>query len=341
MLYRLARPILFCLDPESAHGAGLRLLDTLHSAGLMRLVAGPAQAIPVRTMGLDFPNPVGLAAGLDKNGDHIDALLGLGFGFIEIGAVTPRPQPGNPRPRIFRLTSSRAIINRMGFNNLGVDHLVENLRRQTHKGIVGVNIGKNFDTPIERAAEDYVQCLRKVYPYASFVTANVSSPNTSGLRELQHDELMNHLLGELARARGELSQSTGRHVPIAVKIAPDLDERAIDAIAEKVIAHGLDAVIATNTTLSRAGVEHLQASREAGGLSGEPLRARSTEVIARLAQVLQGRVPIIGVGGVSSAADAIEKLHAGANLVQLYSSLVYEGPRLISRILTGLARSRA
>jgi dihydroorotate dehydrogenase len=340
MLYRLARPFLFCLDPETAHGAGLALLDAMHSVGATRLLARRAPALPVRAMGIDFPNPVGLAAGMDKNGDHIDALLGLGFGFVEVGAVTPRPQPGNPRPRIFRLTEAGAVINRMGFNNLGVDHLVENLRRRENRGIVGINVGKNFDTPIERAAEDYVACLTKVYPFASFVTANVSSPNTSGLRDLQHDELLNHLLGELARTRAELKQSSGRQVPIAVKIAPDLDLQGIDAIAEKVLAHGLDAVIATNTTLSRAGVEHLPASREAGGLSGAPLRARATEVVARLAQVLGGRVPVIGVGGISSASDASEKLLAGATLVQLYSALVYQGPQLVGRIVSELAGQR-
>lgn len=341
MLFQIARPFLFRLDPESAHGAGLKLLDILHWAGLTRLIAEPAPAVPIRIMGLDFPNPVGLAAGMDKNGDHIDALFELGFGFIEVGAVTPRPQPGNPRPRIFRLTAARAVINRMGFNNLGVDHLVGKLQRRKSQGVVGVNVGKNFDTPIERAAEDYVLCLKKVYPYASFVTANVSSPNTSGLRDLQHDELLNHLLGELARARAELRQSTGRHVPIAVKIAPDLDEGAIDAIADRVLKYGLDAVIATNTTLSRVGVEHLPASREAGGLSGAPLRTRSTEVVARLARALAGRAPIIGVGGIASAADAMEKLQAGASLVQLYSSLVFEGPQLIGRIVADLARLRS
>ncbi|MFM9968955.1 MAG: quinone-dependent dihydroorotate dehydrogenase [Burkholderiales bacterium] len=338
--YRIARPLLFCLDPESAHGVSLGLLDALYSLGLAKFLVGATPSIPIHTMGIDFPNPVGLAAGLDKNGDHIDALLALGFGFVELGAVTPRPQPGNPRPRIFRLTDANAVINRMGFNNLGVDHLVANLHRRENKGIVGINIGKNADTPIERAAEDYVFCLRKVYPYASFVTANVSSPNTSGLRELQHDALLEQLLGELARTREELRQSTGRHVPIAVKIAPDLDDAGIDAIAQKILVHGLDAVIATNTTLSRAGVEHLSQSREAGGLSGAPLRARSTEVVKRLSRTLDGRVPIIGVGGIASGADAREKLQAGATLVQLYSALVYQGPQLVGDILNSLAQPR-
>ena len=340
MLYRLARPLLFCLDAESAHGAGLKLLGALHAMGVSRLLASAAPRLPVRAMGIDFPNPLGLAAGMDKNGDHIDALFDLGFGFIEVGAVTPRPQSGNPRPRIFRLTEAQAIINRMGFNNLGVDHLVANLQRRKSIGIVGVNIGKNFDTPIERASKDYVHCLKKVYPHASFVTANVSSPNTSGLRNLQQDELLDNLLGELAHARDELVRASGRRVPIAVKIAPDLDDAVIDALAGRVIAHGMDAVIATNTTLSRAGIEHLPASREAGGLSGRPLRERSTEVIARLARALSGRVPVIGVGGISNAADAAEKLGAGATLLQLYSALVFEGPGLVGKIVTGLAQSR-
>jgi dihydroorotate dehydrogenase len=340
MLYRLARPLLFCLDAEAAHGAGLALLGAFHAMGMSRLLASAAPSLPVRAMGIDFPNPVGLAAGMDKNGDYIDALFDLGFGFVEVGAVTPRPQPGNPRPRMFRLSEAQAIINRMGFNNLGVDHLVENLRRRKSAGLVGVNVGKNFDTPIERAADDYVHCLRKVYPHAAFVTANVSSPNTSGLRNLQQNELLDNLLGELARARAQLAGSSGRYVPIAVKIAPDLDDAGIDALADRVIAHGLDAVIATNTTLSRAGVEHLAASREAGGLSGRPLRERSTEVVARLARALSGRVPIIGVGGIASSADAREKLHAGAALIQLYSALVFEGPGLAGKIVSGLAQSR-
>ncbi len=340
MFYRLARPLLFTLDAESAHGIGMCLLDGMHALGLARLLASPAPSLPVRAMGIDFPNPVGLAAGMDKNGDHIDALFDLGFGFVEIGAVTPRPQPGNPRPRIFRLTESQAIINRMGFNNMGVDYLVENLRRRKSTGIVGVNIGKNLDTPIERAADDYVYCLRKVHAHASFVTANVSSPNTSGLRSLQQDELLDNLLGELARTRLDLHRASGRYVPIAVKIAPDLDDAAIDALAERVISHALDAVIATNTTLSRAGVEHLPAASEPGGLSGAPLRARSSAVVARLAQQLAGRVPIIGVGGIASAADAAHKLQAGATLVQLYSSLVFEGPGLVGNIVAGLAQSR-
>jgi dihydroorotate dehydrogenase len=337
MLFRLARPLLFCIEPESAHTLSLELLESAHRAGLGRFVARAVRRLPVTAMGIEFPNPVGLAAGLDKNGDHIDALSNLGFGFVEIGTVTPRPQPGNPRPRLFRLVPAQAVINRMGFNNLGVDHLVANLRARSPRGVVGINIGKNFDTPIERASEDYVACLRKVYPYASFVTANISSPNTSDLRTLQNADPLDALLGALASARAELEQQHGRRVPLALKIAPDLDGAAIDAIAERVLARGVDAVIATNTTVSRAGVEHLAASREAGGLSGAPLRERSTAVVARLARALAGRVPIIGVGGIGSAADAREKLDAGASLVQLYTALVYQGPGLVDAIVRGLA----
>ncbi len=337
MLYRLARPLLFALEPERAHDLVFGLLESARGVGLSGLLTGAPPRLPVRCMGMDFPNPLGLAAGLDKNGDHIDALLDLGFGFVEVGAVTPRPQPGNPRPRLFRLPEAQALINRMGFNNLGVDHLVQNFRRRTPRGIVGVNIGRNFDTPAERSAEDYVECLRKVYPYASFITANVSSPNTEGLRALQYGDAIDALLGALARERAELEQRHGRRVPLAVKLAPDLQDTEIDAAADRVLDHGLEAVIATNTTVNRNGVEHLARSREAGGLSGVPLRQRSTEVVARLARRMQGRAVVIGVGGVFNAADAREKLSAGATLVQIYTALIYRGPRVVGEIVRGLA----
>ena len=333
MFYRLARPLLFTLEPESAHSLAFGAFELARQAGLSRALAGTRPSLPVHAMGLHFPNPVGLAAGLDKNGDHIDALLDLGFGFIEVGAVTPRPQPGNPRPRVFRLPSAQALINRMGFNNLGVDHLVANFQRRQPRGIVGVNVGRNFDTPNERAADDYVQCLRKVYPYASFVTANISSPNTKGLRELQSGEAIDSLLASLAQARAALEQQHGRRVPLAIKIAPDLDDEQLDALAERALAHGMDAVIATNTTLTRPGVQ----SGEAGGLSGAPLRQRSTEVVARLARSIKGRATLIGVGGIASADHAREKLAAGADLVQLYTGLIYAGPCLPAQIIRGLA----
>ena len=339
MLYRAMRPFLFGLNPELAHRLSLASLDTLHRLGLSRLAVGAAPKMPVRAMGLEFPNPVGLAPGLDKNGEHIDALASLGFGFLEIGAVTPRPQAGNATPRLFRLPQAEAIINRMGFNNIGVDRVVENVRRSGYGGILGVNIGKNSDTPVERAAEDYVMCLRKVYPVASFVTANVSSPNTRDLRSLQGEEELDALLRVLVRERNDLARKEGRNVPLAVKIAPDLDDEAIETIAGLLLSHRVDAVIATNTTTSRQGVADLPNGREQGGLSGAPLRAMSTVVIAKLSRALKGRLPIIGVGGIASAADAREKLDAGATLVQLYTALLYRGPELIGEIVRGLAAS--
>ncbi len=340
MFYRAVRPFLFALDPEAAHRLSLNSLDALHQLGLSRLAACPAPPLPVRAMGLAFPNPVGLAAGLDKNGEHIDSLASLGFGFIEIGGVTPRAQPGNPRPRLFRLPEAEAIINRLGFNNLGADRVVQNVRRSGYRGILGINIGKNFDTPIERAAEDYVLCLRKVYPVASFVTANISSPNTMNLRSLQGNDELDVLLAALVRERDALAKTHGRSVPLAVKIAPDLDDAAIEMIADRLLAHRMDAVIATNTTTAREGVAHLPHAQEQGGLSGAPLRARSTAVIAKLSRALKGQLTIIGVGGIASAADAREKLDAGATLVQLYTALLYRGPEIVSEIVRGLAAHR-
>jgi dihydroorotate dehydrogenase len=337
MHYRAVRPLLFALDPETAHGLSLKSLDVLVRLGAASLLASPAPRLPVRVMGLDFPNPVGLAAGLDKNGEHIDGLAALGFGFLEIGAVTPRPQPGNPKPRLFRVAEAEALINRLGFNNDGVDALAENVRRSRYRGILGVNVGKNFDTPNERAAEDYIACLRKVYPHASFVTANVSSPNTRDLRALQHPDHFDELIGALAAERDALAKRYGNRVPLAIKIAPDIDDAGIEAIADRVGARGIDAVIATNTTVSREGVGHLPASREQGGLSGAPLKALATAVVAKLRRALPARVAIIGVGGIASASDAREKLDAGANLVQLYTALVYRGPRLVGEIVRGLA----
>jgi dihydroorotate dehydrogenase len=341
MLYRAVRPLLFALDPETAHRLGLGSLDILTRLGAASLVASPAPRMPVRVMGLDFPNPVGLAAGLDKDGEHIDSLAALGFGFIEVGAVTPRAQPGNPKPRLFRLPKAQALINRLGFNNRGADVLVENIRRSSYRGIVGVNIGRNSDTPNERAHEDYVACLRKVYAHASFVTANISSPNTKDLRALQGTDSLDALLVALTSERDRLAKQYGNRVPLAVKIAPDVDDAGIDAIADRITARGIDAVIATNTTVSREGVEHLSASREQGGLSGAPLKARATAVVAKLRRALPAGVPIIGVGGIASAADAREKLDAGASLVQLYTALVYRGPTLVGEIVRGLAAMKS
>jgi dihydroorotate dehydrogenase len=341
MLYELARQFLFHIDPETAHGLALPSFKLVHRLGLAGL---PGRALPgtrVRAMGLEFPNPVGLAAGLDKDGAFIDALAAFGFGFIEVGTVTPRPQPGNPRPRMFRIPAREAIVNRMGFNSAGVARLAENVRSARYDGILGVNIGKNFDTPIERAAEDYLACLEQVYPLASYVTVNVSSPNTRGLRQLQQADELGALLAALARARDRLARSHQRRVPLAVKIAPDLDEREIAAIARALIDHEVDAAIATNTTVSRAGVEGMPHAAEAGGLSGAPLRPVATVALRRLAAALGGRIPVIGVGGIMDAADAREKLDAGASLVQVYTGLVYRGPALVRHIVDGLAPAAA
>jgi|SRR5882672_274678 len=337
MLYRAVRPLLFTLDPESAQSLSLNGLDVLSRVGAAPLLSCPVPRLPVRVMGLDFPNPVGLAAGLDKDGAHIAGLAALGFGFLEVGAVTPRPQPGNQGPRVFRLPQAEALINRLGFNSRGVDAFVENLRRAHATAIVGVNIGRNADTPNERALEDYLACLRKVYAQASFVTANVSSPNTKNLRELQRADELDGFLAALAAERDRLAGEHGRRVPLAVKVSPDLDDAGIAAVADRVAARGIDAVIATNTTVSRKGVEHLPHGSEPGGLSGAPLKARATEVVGKLRRTLPAGVAIIGVGGIASAADAREKLDAGANLVQLYTALVYHGPELVGEIVRGLA----
>ena len=337
MLYRLARPLLFQLDPERAHRFTMHALDLAHRVGLTGLIAHRSPASPRRLMGLEFPNPVGLAAGLDKNGEHIDALSELGFGFIEIGTVTPRPQPGNPAPRMFRLVQARAIINRMGFNNDGVEHLLMNVSRAHYRGILGINIGKNFDTPLQRAAEDYLYCLRKVYTAASYITVNISSPNTANLRQLQQARELDRLLGALCAERGKLADQHGRRVPLAVKIAPDLTQAEIAGMAASFVEHGIDAVIATNTTVSRDGVAGLQHADQAGGLSGAPLTARSTEIVLQLAATLAGRLPIIAAGGILSGADALEKMAAGASLVQLYSGLIYEGPALVAKVADALA----
>jgi len=327
--YTLLRPALFTLDPETAHDATLTSLNTAHCLGLSRLLPRP-QNDPRSVMGLNFPNPVGLAAGLDKNGDCIHGLAALGFGFIEIGTITPRPQPGNPRPRLFRLPEAKAIINRMGFNNHGVDVLVANVERANFKGVLGINIGKNADTPIEKAADDYLICLRKVYAHASYVTVNISSPNTKNLRQLQGGDELDALLTQLKSEQEKLAQQHGRYVPLALKIAPDLDAEQIKQIASLLIKHRIDGVIATNTTLSREGVEGLVHGNETGGLSGAPVKGKSTAVIRALSTELGGALPIIGVGGISSGADAVEKMQAGASLVQIYSGLIYRGQSLVT-----------
>jgi dihydroorotate dehydrogenase len=329
MMYPLIRSALFTLDPETAHHATLDALKTAHCLGTLPLIVKRPADDPRTVMGLSFPNPVGLAAGLDKNGAYIDALGALGFGFIEIGTITPRAQPGNPKPRMFRLPQAQGIINRMGFNNDGVDALVENVKLAKFKGILGINIGKNADTPIEKAADDYLIGLRKVYAHASYVAINISSPNTKNLRQLQGGDELDALLAQLKAEQAKLAQQHSHYVPLAVKIAPDLDADQIKNIATLLVKHRIDGVIATNTTLSRAGVEHLPHGNETGGLSGAPVRERSTAVIRQLAAELNGALPIIGVGGILKGTDALEKMQAGAALVQMYSGMIYRGWELV------------
>ena len=333
-LYPVLRPVLFTLPAELAHDLTLFALDVAQIAKLIDPVIHASHTRSV--MGLEFPNAVGLAAGLDKNAAHVDALAALGFGHIEVGTVTPRPQSGNPKPRLFRLPAAQAIINRMGFNNLGVDALVRNVQCSEYRGILGINIGKNKDTPNAQAVDDYLICLDKVYAHASYVTVNISSPNTQHLRELQKDEALDALLSSIKLRQAALAQQHGKYVPIALKIAPDLDDSQIAAIAALLMVHQVDGVVATNTTLARNAVQSLPHAAEAGGLSGVPVRGASVRVIRALARHLQGAVPIIGVGGIVTRDDAVEKIAAGAKLVQLYTGLIYRGPRLISECVAAL-----
>jgi dihydroorotate dehydrogenase len=338
-MYAALRPLLFSLEAEAAHHVTLYSLGVAQRSRLLRLVAHPPPAaLPVRAFGVDFPNPVGLAAGLDKNGAYIDALAALGFGFIEIGTVTPRAQPGNPKPRLFRLPQHEAIINRMGFNNDGVDALVRNVEKSNWRGVLGINIGKNKDTPNENAAADYLACLERVYPLASYITVNVSSPNTPGLRDLQQGDSLQRLIGTLMEARERLATQHGAHKPVLLKIAPDLDESGMDAVAAALADSGIDGVICTNTTTDHGAVADSLYANEAGGLSGKPLFERSTEVLRAMAQRLAGKIPLIGVGGVLSGSDAADKISAGAALVQIYSGLIYRGPWLITECVEEIRR---
>ncbi|HEY7788018.1 MAG TPA: quinone-dependent dihydroorotate dehydrogenase [Casimicrobiaceae bacterium] len=336
-LYPLFRPLLFAADPELAHELAFTALDAAAGMGLARLVAQRLPVAPVEAMGLRFPNRVGLAAGLDKNAGHLPGLATLGFGFLEAGSVTPRPQAGNPRPRMFRIVEAQALVNRLGFNNAGVDRFVANVERAGYRGILGVNIGRNFDTPNERAADDYVACLRAVHARASYVTINVSSPNTKGLRDLQNEGTLEALLSRLVRERDELAEQHGRRVPLVVKIAPDLELDAVRAIARLLIRHGIDGVIATNTTLARDGVAGLPHAAEQGGLSGAPLRERAMATLRTLAAALDGALPIIAAGGIMSGDEAVERIRAGATLVQLYTGLIYRGPDLVGECVRALA----
>ncbi|MEI2603214.1 quinone-dependent dihydroorotate dehydrogenase [Erwinia aphidicola] len=336
MYYPFVRKALFQLDPERAHDLTLQQLTRLSGTPFTGLIRQSLPFKPVTCMGLTFKNPLGLAAGLDKNGECIDAFGAMGFGFIEVGTVTPRPQPGNDKPRMFRVVEAEGIINRMGFNNLGVDNLVENVKKAHFDGILGINIGKNKDTPVEQGKEDYLICMDKIYPYAGYIAINISSPNTPGLRSLQYGEALDDLLAAIKTRQNDLQQIHHKYVPVAVKIAPDLSEEELIQVAESLLRHNIDGVIATNTTLDRELVKGLKHADEAGGLSGRPVQSRSTEIIRRLASELQGRIPIIGVGGIDSLVSAREKMAAGASLVQIYSGFIYKGPPLIKEIVSNI-----
>ncbi|MGO1068291.1 quinone-dependent dihydroorotate dehydrogenase [Lysobacter sp. CA199] len=340
-MYSLARPFLFGLDAERAHGLGLTALETAYRSGLNPLMSRQPKPLPTKVLGLSFPNPVGLAAGLDKNGAHIDALLALGFGFIEIGTVTPKPQAGNPKPRMFRLPEQQAVINRLGFNNEGVDALVRNVSKARRRGgLLGINIGKNKDTPNESAENDYLYCLERVYPLADYITVNISSPNTAGLRELQEEQSLRRLIGILREAQEKFAARQGKRVPMLVKIAPDLSDDDIEAAGRVLGELQVDGVIATNTTIAREGVEASPFANETGGLSGAPLMSQSTTVLRKMRTRLPESIPMIGVGGILTGADAVTKMAAGASLVQCYSGLVYRGPGLVHECVEAIRRRK-
>jgi dihydroorotate dehydrogenase len=339
-MYQLARPFLFCLDAENAHGLGLKAIEAAYRTGFNPLLATRPKPLATPFCGLEFPNPVGLAAGLDKNGEHIDALAALGFGFVEIGTTTPRPQSGNPKPRMFRLPEHEAVINRLGFNNAGVDALVRNVERARYGGILGINIGKNKDTPNERAADDYLHCLEKVYPLASYVTVNISSPNTQGLRDLQEEDTLKRFVGTLREAQERLAAKHRQRKPMLVKIAPDLGEAELDGVAEVMLDARIDGLICTNTTIERQAVSGHRHGKETGGLSGRPLFKRSTAVLRGMHDRVTGKIPLIGVGGILGGADAAEKIRAGATLVQFYTGMIYRGPALIGDSVEAIRECR-
>ena len=336
MFYQLARYFLFKLDPEVAHELSIKQLSLLGGTPMDIFFRQQLLSRPVEVMGLRFDNPVGLAAGLDKDGEAIDALGAMGFGFIEVGTVTPRPQPGNDKPRLFRVIPAEGIINRMGFNNKGVDHLIEKVKKSNYKGILGINIGKNKDTPLENGKDDYLICMDKVYAYAGYIAVNISSPNTPGLRQLQYGAALDELLAALKQRQLELAQLHGKYVPLTVKIAPDLSAEELEQVAQSLMKNKIDGVIATNTTLDREMIFDMPHAAEAGGLSGRPLQAKSTALIRELAGHLKGSIPIIGVGGIDSALAAREKIAAGASLVQIYSGFIYKGPALIRDIVENI-----
>ena len=335
-IYRLAQPLLFALDAERAHELGLKAIELAYHSGLNPLLATRPQPLPTRVFGIDFPNPVGLAAGLDKNAAHIDALGSLGFGFIEVGTITPRPQAGNPKPRMFRLADRQAVINRLGFNNRGVDALVRNIECSRFQGVLGINIGRNKETPNEHAVDDYRLCLQRVYPLATYITINISSPNTQGLRDLQEETALARFIGTLREDQERLAAVHGKRKPMLLKIAPDLTPTEMDGIAEVLLASGIDGLICTNTTIDRHVIAGHELANEAGGLSGRPLMARSTAVLRGMHERVGERVPIIGVGGILGGADAAAKFDAGAQLVQFYSGMIYRGPELIGECVEAL-----
>lgn len=337
-MYSIARKLLFLLDPEVSHELSLDLMGAAERVRLLKPFCSVPQAEACEVMGIRFPNRIGLAAGLDKNGDYFNALGEIGFGFVEIGTVTPKPQAGNPKPRLFRLIEQEAIINRMGFNNKGVDHLVENVKRRRYQGVLGINIGKNKATTEDDALADYTFCMERVYEHADYITVNISSPNTPGLRNLQFGEAFDHLLSGIKDKQAQLADTHGKYVPIAVKIAPDMDEDELNQVADKLLEYKIDGVIATNTTIGRVGVEGSMHKDEAGGLSGAPVKDLSTQTIRRLSERLAGKMPIIGVGGVGDGADALEKINAGASLVQIFSGFIYKGPSLIKDAIEKTAK---
>lgn len=339
-MYDYLRPLLFKLDAETAHRATLYALGVAQRSGFAHWIAKPPADLPTTAFGITFPNPVGLAAGLDKNAEHLDALDALGFGFIEVGTVTPQPQPGNDKPRMFRLPQHEAIINRLGFNNDGVEALVRNVQRSAYHGVLGINIGKNKDTPNDKAVNDYLYCLARVYEHASYITINISSPNTQGLRDLQQEATLRRFIAILREAQERLGAQHGRRKPMLLKIAPDLSEAELDAIAEVLLRTGIDGVICSNTTIERDAVADDPRGVEAGGLSGKPLFIRATAVLAGMSKRLQGRIPLIGVGGILDGSDAAEKIEAGATLVQVYSGLIYRGPQLIGECVNEIRRQR-
>jgi dihydroorotate dehydrogenase len=340
-MYDKLRPLLFALEPETAHKLTLYGLGVAQRSNFAHWIARPPRDLPVRVFGIDLPNPVGLAAGLDKNADHLDALAALGFGFIEVGTVTPRPQAGNPKPRMFRLPAHEALINRMGFNNAGIDALVRNVEQSAYSGVLGINVGKNRDTPNEEAVNDYRLCMRRAWPLASYLTINISSPNTKGLRDLQEEDALRRLIGQLREEQEALAGQHGARKPMLLKIAPDLEEAQMDAMAEVLVAAGVDGLICTNTTLDRSGVQGAPNAGQDGGLSGRPLRERATQVLKGMHERMGGSVPIIGVGGIVDGADAAERMHAGADLVQLYTGLIYRGPRLLGECVEEIRRQSA